>query len=121
MRLNHDCVRDILLMIESKPYNFVGLLSQLELNKYEYDDVIYSFEKLLEAKFVTGSDCNNNGVNDYLVKSITYNGHEFLDNIRPQEAWDQAKIIISKLGSASLDIAASVAAQVITNLLTKPI
>jgi len=121
MKLNHECIRDVLLAIEDQPYNFNGAIEQLNLTKFSDEDVRYTVEKLVEAGYIQGINTSTLTRYDFIIRSLTFNGHGFLDNIRPQEAWDEAKSIVSKIGSASVEIVSNVAAQVITNLISKNI
>jgi hypothetical protein len=90
MKLNHDCVRDVLLYLEDNLN--LGQKIKFDLNtdialtsKYSKEDIIYSSLKLLEAGFINAKACDT--VQPYgpvviEIASITYNGHLFLDSIR---------------------------------------
>lgn len=62
--------------------------------------------------------------NGYAIKSInelTFDGHEFIETIRPKTVWDKTKHIVSQAGTASLavisDIASSCATEFISSLI----
>ena len=85
MKLNHDCVRDLLLYIEeNSSYNERLHLNTITIKDYSTENIIYTADKLIEAGYL---DCirsvlMNSRMPDIKVKSITYEGHKFLDNIR---------------------------------------
>ncbi len=119
MKLNHDCVRDVLLAIEALPYDSVVTIDELNVSGYDQDAIRYIVLRLHEAGFIDGSEASSNDEYECLIRSLTFVGHEFLDNIRPQETWDKTKAIASRVGSASLDVMANIAAQVTTSLISK--
>ncbi len=121
MKLNNECVRDLLLYIEEN----VGLNEYLSIRKskiknYSHEELIYTSKKLHEAGYI------NAEIEDYLdggheiyIYSLTWNGHKFLDNVRDNKVWKTTKGIVSKFSSVSLGIIENVAAQVITNIITQ--
>lgn len=112
-KLNIDCIRDIMLAIEEKPYKQTYTISKLsELLPYEDDELEYCCYKLYEASFLelTVVDiCNYPGYPIKSINELTYNGHEFLETIRPESVWAKTKHAISKAGSYSLDLIAEIA------------
>lgn len=117
MKLDRDCVRDFLLALESlgpgqtltsENYKSIPFLAS-----YERDVIIYTAERLDEAGFinvkfmpVVGGD------KPFFATSITWYGHQFLDNIRDDRVWKETKKIASKVTSVSLGILADIAASV---------
>jgi hypothetical protein len=110
MKLNHDCVRDLLLVIEEEAtlntvLNQDSLLSHDRLKTYSEDDFYYSFLKVKEAGFINGDARILHDFRTVVVKSLTYEGHLFLDNIRDNTAWEGAKKKAGKsLASISLSL-----------------
>lgn len=119
MKLDHDCVRDVLLAIEAKPYGAIYQIDQLGVNGYDDFTIRYAVEKLVEGGYIDITPIDSFGQYECLIRNLTIYGHEFLDNIRPIETWDKTKSIVSKVGSVSLDVLANTAAQVATNLISK--
>lgn len=121
MRLNNDCVRDLLLAIEEN----VGLkeymsIDSLQLKSYSQDDLQYTALKLEEAGYINAKVSKYlDGSMDIYIFSLTWNGHKFLDNIRDNNVWSKTKGIVSKFASVSLDVLEKVAAQVITNMISQ--
>lgn len=117
MKLDHDNVRELLLQLESNlPIN-----SMLKLNQSNTDEkTLYSALKLLEAGFLDGEYLPYIG-GDFLIiiKSITWSGHEFLDNIRSEEGWKKTKTIIKNIGGASISLVSDFSAKVTAELISK--
>lgn len=122
MKLNHDCVRDLLIFLENNlTYQNIYWISDIELSDYSHDDLLYTAEKLYEAGYI---DCNiiktlSSNQPQILIKEITWNGHELLDNIRDNSVWTKIKKKISGFASVSLPIINSVGASIITDLISK--
>lgn len=119
MKLNHECVRDVLLHIEENlTYGYYMDFSAVELKQYSQEELIYTADKLIEAEFICGSRKNyiSNSLPDIRITSLTWSGHQFLDNIRDDGVWKDTKKIISKFSSVSLGLVGSIASQVITSL-----
>lgn len=122
MKLNHECVRDLLLTIESLEYGESLTLHNYAqkplLSKYEDVDIVYTAERLLEAGFINGIVRRLTGNNVILkINGLTWDGHQFLDNIRDVEVWEKTKKAASKVASTSLTILADIAASVLKKTL----
>lgn len=125
MKLDHDCVRDLLLYIEDQVTYATQFRASLvdepnsDLN-YPSSTIVYAAERLLEAGYLDGKVSKFlSGGRTVYIQSITWSGHAFLDNIRPKPAWDKVKAGAKTLGSSSLDILSKVAAQVVTKMLSE--
>lgn len=115
MQLKLNCIRDLLLCLEDKlELNGVYHLNEMNLEticdceimkSYNQKDIVYSLFKLIEAGYIVGNvPCEDERSTVYtaMVKDITWQGHEFLNNIRagtdtqpvPLEA--ENPVIISK-------------------------
>lgn len=115
MKLNQDCVRSILLELEENlTLNGGVTLYQLKdfetFNKYGYETSVYALTKLIEADFLNGSvTSGDNEIISIGVGSITWGGHQFLDNIRDDKIWKTVKKTTSKLSSVSLPLMSKLA------------
>lgn len=120
MKLNHNCVRDLLLFIEDNlTYSTYIYVNEIQLEGYTQEEIIYSADKLLDAGYITGTRkvfLGSDGTPQIEIKSITWDGHQFLDNIRDNKVWEQTKGILSKFSSVSIGIISNVASQVISNI-----
>jgi len=115
MKLNHDCVRNMLLYLEDnlydKPLKIRSIASNFEKD-YTLDEIVYTFQKLQEAQFITTtyeSECSKHSH----IKSITWKGHNFLDNLRDPVVLKKAKNILSSVKSFSVEVLSSTCAKVI--------
>lgn len=132
MKLDHECVRDVLLYLEAAPYlitntdgdiEYVGVwLSDIckALPRYPQEVVFYALEKLGEADYIDlttqwGSNC----LSECCVNYMTYDGHEFLDKIRPDSVWKKTTGIAGKIGSYGLQMLSKIAEGVATAYLNK--
>ena len=123
MKLNHDCVRDVLLYIEENA-SYSNTVNQevIATNFQNHDkfELIYAIEKLYETNYINGSKHNalNGPYPFFNIVDISYDGHEFLDNIRNDNVWTETKqTILENIGSASLSIVSTVAAAITTRWL----
>ncbi len=107
MKLNPDCVRDVLLAVESCPFNQTLNIETLSatLPDYSEDDLWYTCLKLNEGGYLTlisveimrsyrpGIKC---------IIDLTYQGHEYLNTIRSPKIWSKAKAAGQHIGNFSL-------------------
>ena len=123
MKLNPDCIRDILLDIESKttfktyakytePDDFNNLQP-----KYEVDEIMYHIRQcehselfIDKVSYFIGGGC--------MVRDLSPKGHQFINNIRQDTNWNRTKDIAKNVGSFSLDVLKDISSQVITNLIS---
>lgn len=117
MELDYDCVRHLLLEIESnkklgEPLTEYNFKDNIVFGKYDFETVMYSLLKLKEANYVNVSLSWESGhVIGYLINDITWAGHEFLDNIRDNKTWSEVKNVASKTSSMSLTLMSKLAFQ----------
>lgn len=121
MKLNEDCIRDLLLYLEDMlDYDNPTKIYSLELKEYTTEELTYTAERLLEGGLINCSVNPLDGGMPYIVvNSITYAGHQFLDNIRDNKVWKKTKEILSKFESVSVDIISETAAKVIISYLNQ--
>lgn len=85
MKFDIDCARDILLTVEACKLNDVMYIKDLknELFQYDPDEISYMCLKLYEADFINAT-CKKSAsvINIVRINDITYEGHQFLANIR---------------------------------------
>ena len=124
MKLNYDCIRDVLLTIEEIPNRKDELIlanfkSYKKLSKYNEDEIQYNALKLLQEKYVIGSKITGNNTTTVLsLSDLTWSGHELLNNIRSETVFNQTKEkIIKSVGSASLTIFQQLASAIVLKTL----
>lgn len=127
MKLDMDCVRDVLLEMEAMEYGESLHINQLaekpSLSKYSENEVQYTCLKLKEAGFIEALTIHalRAPLQIVDVSDITYAGHEFLNTIRENQNWEKVKTTAKKAGVYSLkgllEISQKVAAAAIAQAL----
>lgn len=117
MKLDINCVRDVLLALEKNTTTSFTSFSELPsmLPNYEPDQIAYTCLKLSEAGFID-IVIKNVSVNSLpkvvKIRDITYAGHEFLNTIRNNNIWDKVKTTAKKAGVYSLKAITEIGIQV---------
>lgn len=123
LKLNPDCVRDILLTIEelSAPFQTVAVPdpSQARLSPYAKEEVQYHVLQCEAANLICGVKPFSKG--RFLVRDLTPKGHEFLANIREQSVWNKTKEAAASIGSFSLSALAQIASGIIQSVIAAKI
>ncbi len=124
MKINDDCVRDILkYLVENltiKLTDTKGDFNKLSVHKvishfsetYSREDVWYSLYNLEQEQYI-----ETNGIRKHSVVglafadifNVTHKGHNFYEIIQPQSVWDKTKSVLSKVGIHTLNFVESVA------------
>lgn len=106
MRLNPDCIRDILLEIEryasfeeTYTYDPDDLPDESYLSKYDSDTVLYHIRQADQSGLLMDTNWR---LFEYVnIQDLSPSGHEFLSNIRSAALW---KKVLQKCANASLPI-----------------
>ena len=135
MKLNPDCIRDVLLYLEENlgyTDNQVSMEhKEITIHKIKTDvcekyshtnvDVQYSIEKLYEIQYITMRNIQYDS-RKYIVSGnindITWNGHNFLNNVRPKSVWDATKAGASKLGLMSIHALSNISMKIVEKIVT---
>lgn len=122
MKLNPDCIRDILLSVEETvdSENIFKLYKSgnehNRLKAYDSNELLYHFHQCDMAGLIVGFlDYGDGGT--VFVNDLSPDGHQFLANIRQDTIWNSTKSIAAKVGSRSLDALTQIASNVITELI----
>lgn len=119
MKLNPDCIRDILLCVEAvefdEPIEFSEIVEKLD--KYEVEEVLYHINQCEYNNFFTKINHFAQSYNGRIF-DLTPKAHEFLANIRSDNVWNKIKEKALKAGSIALPVLQKVAAGVIESALT---
>lgn len=121
MRLNPDCVRDILLAVEEnssvgKFVDFEYASDYEQTEKYGDEEVGYHINQcemsglLVSVKWSVTGNCS--------IKDISPSGHEFLSNIRSNSNWTKVKKVTTEVGSNSLSAIVQIATSVISSAIS---
>ena len=122
MKLNPDCIRDILLVIEntttyhdSWDWDFDNFDEPL-LNNYSHEEIMYHILQCKKAGLVDGCEFYF-GADAGTVCDLSPYGHQFLADIRSESVWNKTKDIAQNIGSNSLDVLKQISAGVLTALI----
>lgn len=120
MRLNPDCVRDILFAIEDLSYPFKLLTSDklLEtdfLSKYSRDEVLYHLQQLDWSGYIVTPSKHKTLDGTFFVTDLSPSGHELISNIRKDTNWNKVKSISKEVGSETLTSIRTIAEGVISS------
>lgn len=99
-------------------------MSEQEINDFakeqsvSIEKMIYTIQRLKEANYINASiKYASDKPLWYNIFSITYDGHEFLNNIRDPKVWKITKEKVSEISGVSLGIIGQVAGKYIKNQL----
>ena len=120
MKLNPDCMRDVLIIMEN-----AGYLEELSpstvyeaLPDYSEDEINYSIIKLKEAGFIDAIIKEyNSGLAILRLDDITYVGHQFLADVRSDNIWNDVKEVSMKVGSNSISAISQIATGIISAII----
>jgi len=109
MKRDMDLIREILLAIEAHPESDAHDLS-LSFPDHSEDEVSYHCRLLLDAGLIDGECIQEYAEPDeWMIKGLTWAGHEFLEASKDDKRWNKAKkIIYEKTGSFSFEILKSI-------------
>jgi hypothetical protein len=113
MKRDMDLIREILLAVSENPscdgirFNFFNTAEELGIHNYSTEEVAYHVSLLISAGYLDGKVMESFAVP--CVKGLTWNGHEFIDNIKNQEIWERTKRRIASLSSVALSVVAQIA------------
>jgi hypothetical protein len=126
VKLNPDCIRDILITVENSEFGSHMTLEKLceKLPNYTRDEIHYCCIKLneagmLEVLIVQMMRQTMPGIKT--INDLTFEGHEFLADIKSDNAWNKTKSIAKNIGSFSIhalkDISVGVVSELIKGIL----
>lgn len=132
MKLNLDCVREVLLFLEDQDFvviNEDGDFKWTEIGigevcnalpHYDPEDIFYTLYQLSEADLI---DCTSVPGDDsvilFEVNCITFYGHEYLEGIRDSRRWAAIKTAAEKVGNMSLKVVSAISEGLGNALLSK--
>ena len=131
MKMDPDCIRDILLQTEEGfviiplpclNFDTCKMEDPEHLPKekypyiYQYDmkKLIYHVELAVEMNFIKLNDLKD----IYKIEDLTAQGHLLLADIRNEDVWSKTKDIAKKTGTFSLDALKQIAVNVVSSMIT---
>lgn len=103
MKLDLDCIKDVMVFLEDNLTDdnaFVPNQIYESLEKYSYEDVEYTVKALLSEKWIAGIVQEIGGL--YIVKSITPDGHNYLNAIKDESIYKIIKKHFATAGTSTL-------------------
>lgn len=122
MKLNPDCIRDILFVIEelSTPSHYIDSKDiEKKLPAYTVDEVRYHIRQLQLSKLILLPPNPYTLKGRCSIKDLTPEGHKFIANIRQDTNWNKVKQISEKVGSNSIHVISTIASNVISDIVMK--
>jgi hypothetical protein len=104
-----DLVREVLIGIENDNRLDGTQFLRFALPDRDPHEVGYTVDRLIHAGLVTGSRDRRAHGQAPMVSGLTWEGHEFLDNIRDPGVWEETKERAKPLLSVSLAVLAELA------------
>lgn len=96
MKRNFELIKKILLKFEELPLNHNE--NEIIVDEFSKNEVTYHVFLLAEANLVEIQDASSFDGKDFLPERLTWEGHEFLDNIRNDSIWNGIKSFIASKG-----------------------
>lgn len=120
MRLDPDCIREILFELEEKcdyrqQYSFPDDADRLKL--FDQDFVMYHLRQCEMSGLIVGFQRYMGG--SCSIKDLSPAGHEFIADIRSDTNWNKTKDVAKNVGSSSLGALVQIASAVITEMIKK--
>lgn len=89
MKLDRDCVKDVLIFLEQnfqngKPMHLNTIVTADKLKKYDRDSISNALSLLLDEGYIKGKAAPSLGFGmfDFIVEAVTLSGYDYLENIR---------------------------------------
>lgn len=125
MRLNPECIRNILLAVEDSTTFIRSFEYRIDetpesLKDYSHEEILYHIKQsnlngmFTNVSYYDAGDCVS-------ISDLTPKAHEFLANVRSDDIWCKTKSMANKIGSVSFDALIQISAQVVTNLINNNI
>lgn len=129
MKLNQDCIRDILLACEKLlVMNDDGTMNEISdkilstyISNYDLATIKYTVKYLKEADLLNASifEADMVAVLGFFIYDIKPLGHEFISNIRNDTIWNKVKDYSKKVGSTSIKSLINIAEIVVSEAIKK--
>ena len=124
MRLNPDCIRQILFEVEAntgykEPMLFCPEI--MEKMNFPEDVILYHVKQCELYGFFTHVTHYTNGDDDVLIDDLTPKGHEFIQKIREDNVWNKTKSIAGSVGSFAISVISNIASNVIEKAILQKI
>ncbi|WP_197029829.1 DUF2513 domain-containing protein [Paenibacillus sp. 1-18] len=80
MKLNKDCIRNLLLAVESEPFGKEVTKHTFDnisfTDQYSLEEIIYTTQRLIEANYINAQVQHaGDEVHNFYISSLTWEGH----------------------------------------------
>lgn len=121
MKLNHECIRDIILFIEDTTTASIPYVSVIKIQnhlKSIYDKETINYHVLyIGSAYLVEKVSVADGNIPLNVWDLTPLGHDYASNIRDNKVWSKLKSVTSKFASISLPVLIEKSSEIAFNLL----
>lgn len=119
MKLNPDCIRDILFVVEnnatySNDVSEETMFKELD-SKYPREEILYHVRQCEHSELFLKVVHYFGG---FSIQDLSPYGHQFINDIRQDNNWNRTKDIAKNVGSFSLDVLKDISSQVIATLIS---
>jgi hypothetical protein len=122
MKRDLDLLREIMLVLEDKMEygkNFQSnqLIEVIQDKTLNMHKLAYHVGLLVESNLIRAKENKYYGgePTDYLINTITSQGHDFIDTIRQDTTWNKIKAKASDIGGFSLSILMDIGKELLNN------
>ena len=112
MKRDLDLIRELLLKIEALP---AGPAAQYRMGEVEDPVLLAHLEMLLDSGLVDGRISRSHGSRGDVIaiSGLTWDGHEWIETVRDNRVWDEAKrTCLENGGVLTFDLARAVARRI---------
>jgi hypothetical protein len=109
-----DLIRKILLTLSDNPAGYAP--QPFQIKGHSDEEVGYHCWLLGEAGLINASNITGFGNNapQAIPHTLTWKGHDFVDNARSQDVWSKTKARISSIGgTVSMDVLISIMKEIV--------
>lgn len=127
MKINYDCIRELLIVLEENlifseeleyPHLNFCKVCQL-LPDFSKQDIVYSTMMLEQGDYINARIMGgDNRVIECIYTSVTFTGHQLLENIKNDNVWNKTKEVSKSIGSSSIEVITSIANNILTSLIS---
>lgn len=95
-----DLFRNLLPYYEKNCINGQVIGPDINLGNYSIDEICYHVELMVDEDLIKATDVSagSDHYKVYLVKRLTYKGHEFLSALKNDTVWNKVKDTSKELG-----------------------
>lgn len=101
MERNLNLIRELLLEIEKMPAGSGPIQFHSVDGNTSSEEITYHLSLLLDVGFIDAKKITTYEGATYLVRRMTWNGHDYLDSVRSDAVWSGVQRKLSKIGGTA--------------------